>query len=136
MRIKLSHFVKVGDTPGGAGFWIIGGEDESVKSRKKHGAGAHHAWFESHGHFELRESIILLLSGGIPECINFGVSGGVTVTNHAIFAFTNDNVLLIDNGADGDFAGEGGTLGKSERVLHGEHVIFGEVVIHKKYPVE
>ena len=135
MGIKLSYFVKVGDATDSAGFCIIGGEDESVESGEKHGTGAHHAGFESHRHFELRESIVLLLMGGVPQGGNFGVSRGVTVTNHSIFAFADDNVAVIDNGANGDFAGESGTLGESERVLHGEHVVFGEVVIHKKYPV-
>jgi len=112
----------------GAGLGVGRGVDEACDAGVEDGAGAHGAGFE--GDVEgaaggvLRQAVVGEVARGLAQGDDLGVGGGVVVAEDAVLAAGDDLVLVDDDRADGDLAGEFGGAGFGDGGVE-----VGEVVV-------
>lgn len=101
-----------------AGFGIVCAVDEAGDARLNHGTGAHGAGLDGDVEVGAEEAVSSDRVCGFAEHDNFGVRGGVAIRDRAVAGARDDSSKGDDDGADGDFAGEGGLAGLVEGGAH------------------
>jgi len=102
----------------GAAFGVVGGIDESGNPRLYDGTSAHGAGFQSNVEKGVGEAVVAKKMRGFTEDDNFGVGGGVSITNGAIAGARENRLIVDEHGANGDFASGGRGAGFVESQLH------------------
>ncbi len=81
-------------------------------------SGTHRAWFERNPKVAVDQSVVTEISGCFPNGDNFGVRGGIVISDRAIGSPTDDCTILDDYRAHGHFADIGCCTREVERFLH------------------
>ncbi len=102
----------------GAAFGVVGGVDEARNSRLDDGTGTHGAGLEGDVEDGAGEAVVAEEARGLPNDDDFGVSGGVVTANGAIAGTREDDIVVDENGANGDLAGGGRGAGFVESKPH------------------
>ena len=103
---------------GGAALGVVGSVDEPGNPRLDDGTGTHSAGLEGDVENGAGEAVVAEEARGLANDEDFGVSGGVIITDSAIAGVREDNNVLDEHGADGDFSSGGGGAGFVESKLH------------------
>jgi len=123
------------DGTAGSGFGVGRGVDEPRDARVDDGSGAHGAGFEGDVEGAVFEAVVAEVEGGFAESDDFGVGGGVGVTEDSVLATADDDVVVDHDCAYGDFAVGFGRLGSgyggSEISEVGGHWLIGNHGIGK-----
>ena len=102
----------------GTAFGIVGAVDETRDTGLDDGARAHAAGLDGDVECGIGEAMVAKKTGGFAKNNNFGVGGGVAITDGAIASTGEDFALMDDHGADGDFAGYGRGTSFGQGFLH------------------
>lgn len=102
----------------GTASWVVGRVDYFGNASLDHGAGAHGAGFKRYVESCASEAIVSEDLRGFADDDDFGVRGGVVVTDRAIAALRKDFVFVNQERPDGNFSGRGGGAGFFEGQLH------------------
>lgn len=93
------------DTAAGSGFGVGGGVDQAGDAGVEDGSGAHGAGFEGDVEDAVVEAVVGEVSTGFAESDDFGVGGGIRVTEDSVLTAADDLILVDDDGSYGDLAG-------------------------------
>ena len=108
----------------GSAFGIVGAVDEAEDAGLDDGSRAHAAGFDGDVEGCAGKAIVAEQARRFAENDDFGVGRGIVVSDGTV-AGTSECFAVVDkHGADGNFAGGGGGVGFSERLLHEFEVRF------------
>jgi len=101
-----------------AAFPVIGGVDEPGDARLDNGAGTHGTGFESDVKSGLGEPVVAKEMRSFADGDNFGVSGGIVISNGAVTSTREYVSILNEDCADGNLASLRGSTCFGESELH------------------
>ena len=99
------------DAAAGSRLGVVGGVDKAGDARMEDGSGTHGAGFERDVEGAVCEAVVAKMKAGLAEGDDLGVGGGVTVSEDAVLAATDDLVSVDDDGAYGNLAVGFGVIG-------------------------
>ena len=102
----------------GAALGVVGSVDEARNAGLDDGAGTHGARLESDVKSGAAEAVIAEKASAFPDHDNFGVGGGVIVTDGAVPGTSENGSFMNEKSSDGDFASFGGGAGLGKCELH------------------
>jgi hypothetical protein len=102
----------------GAAFRVVGAVDEAGDAGLDDGAGAHAAGLDGDVERGIGKAIVSEKARGFAKDDDFGVGGGVVVTNGAVAGTGEDSIVVYEHCADRNFTGIGGSTGFGKSELH------------------
>ena len=97
---------------------LVRSVDQTRYAGLKHCPGAHGAWFDGHVKSGAEKAVIADAPGRVTEHENFGVRGGIIMSDGAISGSRDDFFVEDQNRADGNFAAFCGFARFGERFGH------------------
>jgi hypothetical protein len=102
----------------GTALGIFGTVNEARDAGLDDGAGAHAAGLDGDVERGVGETVVGEPSGGFAKDDDFGVGGGVVVTNGAVAGTCEDSIVVNEHGADRNFTGISRSTSFGESELH------------------
>jgi hypothetical protein len=102
----------------GAALGVVGGVNDAWNARLDDRASAHAAGLECNVKSGARKAVVAKQARGFAKDDDFGVGGGVVVTNGAVAGTGEDCIVVDKHGADRNFADISRSAGFGESELH------------------